>query len=246
MPQSFYRSNTRMRTFYIHDKAITKFSLWISWPTTKKRWLLSLSKLTASISIVYSRPALSTNEFFAGWICTFRDNVTSRKPRMPLIGRSAIWLVSTDFLCCGTSKVNGGNFGHVGNSGQRQFLQQIGRRRHLRRWRTLHAAVGKLSLRRGRRRRPIRCKNCRCPELPTCPKFPPFTLHRPDPLPRLAQRGGYARLGTALDQVSWPNPSISAVRTGSQPLEQHCLEFCVAVNATSSTASLFQKRCIRY
>ena len=30
-------------------------------------------------------------------------------------------------------KVNGGNFEHVGNSGQRQFLQRIGRRRHLRR-----------------------------------------------------------------------------------------------------------------
>ena len=32
-----------------------------------------------------------------------------------------------------STKVNGGNSGHVGNSGQRQFLQQIGRRRHLRR-----------------------------------------------------------------------------------------------------------------
>ena len=34
--------------------------------------------------------------------------------------------------------------------------------------------------------------------------------------------------------------------TGSQPLEQHCSESCVAVNATSSAASLFQSRCIRY
>ena len=33
---------------------------------------------------------------------------------------------------------------------------------------------------------------------------------------------------------------------GSQPLEQHCPESCVAVNATSSAASLFQNRCIRY
>ena len=65
----------------------------------------------------------------------------------------------------------------MGNSGQRQCLQRIGRHRHLRRQGTLHAAVGKLSLRRGRRRRPIRCKNCRCPELPTCPEFPPFTLY---------------------------------------------------------------------
>ena len=34
--------------------------------------------------------------------------------------------------------------------------------------------------------------------------------------------------------------------TGSQPLEQHCPESCVAVNATSSAASLFQNCCIRY
>ena len=33
--------------------------------------------------------------------------------------------------------------------------------------------------------------------------------------------------------------------TGSQPPEQHCPESCVAVNATSSAASLFQNRCIR-
>ena len=39
-------------------------------------------------------------------------------------------------------------------------------------------AVGKLSLGRGRRRPPIRCKNCRCPELPTVRSSPhlPYTV----------------------------------------------------------------------
>ena len=73
-------------------------------------------------------------------------------------------------------KVNGGNSGHVGNSGQRQFLQRIGRRRRPR-WRESFLTAGcSVPYRRKCRRRPIRCKNCRCPELPTCPEFPPFTL----------------------------------------------------------------------
>ena len=57
------------------------------------------------------------------------------------------------------SKVNGGNSGHVGNSGQRKFLQPIGRRRRPR-WReSFSTAACSVSYRRRCRRRPIRCKN---------------------------------------------------------------------------------------
>ena len=73
-------------------------------------------------------------------------------------------------------KINGGNSGHVGNSGQRQFLQRICRRRRPRRRESFPTAACSVPYRRRCRRRPIRCKNCRCPELPTCPEFPPFTL----------------------------------------------------------------------
>ena len=62
-------------------------------------------------------------------------------------------------------KVNGGN------SGQRQFLQRIGRRRRPRWCKSFPTAACSVSYRRRCRRRPICCKNCRCPE------FPPFTLH---------------------------------------------------------------------
>ena len=64
----------------------------------------------------------------------------------------------------------------MGNSGQRQFLQRIGRRRRPRRRGSFPTAACSVPYRRRCRRRPIRCKNCRCPELPTCPEFPPFTL----------------------------------------------------------------------
>ena len=78
-------------------RGIRKLSPWTSRPTTKKRWLTSLSKLTASISLVYSSSASPRTRFSPCRICTFHDNVTSRKPRMLLIVRSAIWLEITDF-----------------------------------------------------------------------------------------------------------------------------------------------------
>ena len=64
----------------------------------------------------------------------------------------------------------------MGNSGQRQFLQRIGRRRRPRRRGSFPTAACNVPYRQRCRRRPIRGKNCRCPELPTCPEFPPFTL----------------------------------------------------------------------
>ena len=64
----------------------------------------------------------------------------------------------------------------MGNSGRRQFLQRTGRRRRPRRKGSFPTAACSVPYRRMCRRRPIRCKNCRCPELPTCPEFPPFTL----------------------------------------------------------------------
>ena len=70
------------------------------------------------------------------------------------------------------SKVNGGELRTVGNSGQRQFLQRIGRRRRPR-WReSFPTAACSVPYRRRCRRRPIRCKNCRCPELPTVRSSP--------------------------------------------------------------------------
>ena len=56
-----------------------------------------------------------------------------------------------------------------------------------------------------------------------------------------------------LDQFRDPTHQLSrcacvfiTFTTCSQPLEQHCPESCVAVHASSSAASLFQNRCIRY
>ena len=73
-------------------------------------------------------------------------------------------------------KVNGGNSGHMGNSRQRQFLQRIGRRRRPRQRESFPTASCSVPYRHRCQWRPICCKNCRCPELPTCLDFPPFTL----------------------------------------------------------------------
>ena len=70
-------------------------------------------------------------------------------------------------------KVNGGNSGQwVANSGQRQFIQRIGRRWRPRRRESFLTAACSVPYRRRCRRRPIRCKNCRCPELPTVRSSP--------------------------------------------------------------------------
>ena len=134
-----------------------------------RRWGWGLG-YEASVSSVRGRLVCDHTSVFArGWTELDSAQLTVLPPlTLNMLGENEISAV--------LSKVNGGNSGHMDNSGQRQFLQQIGRRRRPRRRESFPTASSSIPYRRRCRRRPIRCKNCCCPELSTCPEFPPFTL----------------------------------------------------------------------
>ena len=60
----------------------------------------------------------------------------------------------------------------MGYSGERQFLQRIAHRRRPRRRESFPTAAYSVPYRLRCRRRPIRYKSCRCPELPTVRSSP--------------------------------------------------------------------------